>query len=116
MTEDMMKNFNEQMQKMGMGPARDAAKLGVDHLEQLFSLQLEAAKTYADLALKEARAALEVDNPEALKAYVEHQRELANTVSQRVKSDAEKVVALNQGFAEKVQKMGQDAVAKSTKK
>ena len=57
-----------------------------------------------------------MDNPEALKAYVEHQRELANTVSQRVKSDAEKVVALNQGFAEKVQKMGQDAVAKSTKK
>ena len=116
MNEDMMKNFNEQMQKMGFGPARDVAKMGVDHLEQLFSLQLDAAKTYADLAMKEARAALEIDDPEALKAYIEHQRELANTVTQRVKGDAEKVVALNQGFAEKLQKMSQEAVAKGTKK
>ena len=111
MNDAILKSFNEQFEKLGagFGPARDAAKLGVDHLEKLIALQLDAAQSYAELAVKEARSALEVSDGESLQAYLKNQQQLGNTIGTRVKADAEKVVSLNKIFVDQVQKIAQNA-------
>ena len=118
MNDKILKSWNEQIEKLGtgFGPAREAAKLGVDHLEKLVALQLDAAQSYAELAVTEARSALEVNDTESLQAYLKRQQELGNTIGARVKGDAEKVVTLNKAFADKIQKITQQNVAAATPK
>lgn len=112
MNDKILNTWNEQIEKLGagFGPARDAAKLGVDHLEKLVALQLDAAQSYAELAVKEARAALDVNDTESLQAYLKRQQELGNTIGTRVKGDAEKVVSLNKAFVDQIQKIAKQNV------
>lgn len=112
---EALKSWNEQIEKLGLGPARDAAKLGVDHLEQIVGLQLTAAQTFAETAMKEARAALSVSDAKDLQSYLQRQQSLAQEVAARVKADAEKAVALNQDFATKLQKLTEQNLAAVTK-
>jgi len=52
--------------------------------------------------------------PEGVKAYMENQQQFTQSFADRLKGDAEKVVALNQEFAEKAQKAVQDNVSNAT--
>lgn len=117
MNEQILKSWTEQVEKLtaGFAPAREAAKLGVDHLEQLVAAQLESTRAYAELAVTEARAALEVKDPKDLQGYIDRQRALVETLNSRVKGDAEKTVAMNQAFAEKVRKLAEQNIATATK-
>ncbi|KAB7627812.1 phasin family protein [Alkalilimnicola sp. S0819] len=117
MNEQIMKSWAEQVEKMtqGFGPARDAAKFGVDTLEKMISAQLESARAYSELAVTEARAALEVKDPKDLQSYIERQRQLVETINSRVKNDAEKAVSLNQDFAAKIRELAEANIAAATK-
>lgn len=101
--------FNEQLEKLLMGPTRAFIGLGVDHLEKLVNVQLEATKAYTELGLQQARAALEIREPKDLENYVQGQQEVVRTLGERVKGDAEMVVALNREFAEKAQQLAQES-------
>ncbi len=105
MTNDTFKMMNDQADKLFMGPTRDYAKLAVDYAEKLIDAQMDAAKTYTEIGLKQARAALEVRDPEAFKAYAEEQQKIAKDLTERVKGDAEKVVAMNQDFVNEARKL-----------
>ena len=108
------KQINEQFEKNVLGPAREVAKMGLEHVEKLASVQLEAAKAYSDMGVKQARAALDIRDQEGVKAYMENQQQFTQSFADRLKGDAEKVVALNQEFAEKAQKAVQDNVSNAT--
>ena len=105
MTNETYNKVNEQAEKLFMGPTRDYAKLAMDYAEKMIDAQMEAAKTYTDIGMQQARAALEIKDTEALKAYAEEQQKVAKEMSERVKGDAEKVVAMNQDFVNEARKL-----------
>ncbi len=101
--------FNEQFERLLIGPTRTFMGLGVEHLEKLINVQLEATKAYTELSLRQVRAALEIREPKDLENYVQGQQEAVKTLGERVKGDAELVVALNREFAEKAQRLAQES-------
>jgi len=110
MNNEMFTKYTEQAEKLVMGPSRSYAKLAVDYAEKVMDAQMQAAKTYTDIGMRQARAALEIKDAEALKAYANEQQAVAKDVSERVKSDAEKVVGMNQDFADEARKLVESSV------
>lgn len=107
MTNPTINQFNEQVEKFFGGPARAFADLSINHAESLVNTQIEAAKAYTDLGLRQARSALDIKAPQDVQSYVQGQQEVAKELGERVKGDAEKVVELNRKFAEEAQKLTQ---------
>ncbi|WP_290647986.1 phasin family protein [Aquisalimonas sp.] len=101
---------NEQFEKFFGGPARAFAELSIDHMESLVNNQVEASKVYTDLGIKQIRKALDVKAPQDLQSYLQSQQEVVKELTERVRSDSEKVVALNRRFAEDAQKLTQQKV------
>ncbi|WP_440997043.1 phasin family protein [Arhodomonas sp. SL1] len=104
-------NFNqmtEQFEKTVFGPMRTYASMAVDHFEKLTNVQYDAAKAYSEFGIQQMRAALDIKDATDVQSYWQQQQKAAETIRDRVKGDAEKVVALNQEFAEKTQKAVQD--------
>ena len=122
MANDNFDKMNDQAEKLFMGPTRDYAKLAMDYAEKMIDAQMEAAKTYTDIGMQQARAALEVKDTEALKTYAEEQQKVAREMTERAKKDAEKVAAMNQDFVNEARKLvetnvksASEAATKSTK-
>lgn len=101
--------LNAQFEKLLLGPTRAFMGLGVAHLEKLINAQLEATKAYTELSLQQARAACEIREPKDLESYIQGQQKAAKILGERVKGDAERVVALNREFTEKAQQLVQES-------
>lgn len=109
----------QQFESVLFAPARAYAALTIDYTEKLLTTQYEAVKAYSDLSLQQARAILDVKDAEGLRSYVEGQQKVAKELSERAKGDVEKVVALNQEFVQKGQKLAEEnlqAASKATSK
>ncbi len=100
----------EQLDSVFFAPARAYAALSVDFTEKLVDAQLEATKAYADLNLTQLRSLLEVKDAEGLKSYMESQQEAAKELTERLRSDAEKAVALQQEFMQESQKLTESSL------
>ncbi|MCS4505461.1 hypothetical protein KBTX_02213 [wastewater metagenome] len=107
--------FNQQIEKNLLTPTRDLTVMALDHFEKLAEVQFEAGKAYTDMGVQQLRALLNVRDQKGVQDYVESQQKLAQSVTDRLKGDAEKVVALNQEFTEKAQKAVQQNVTNATK-
>ncbi|GHC17496.1 phasin family protein [Aidingimonas halophila] len=105
----------QQFESLFFGPARAYAALTIDYTEKLLSAQYEAAKTYTDIGLSQTRAALDIKDAETLRSYVEEQQKVAKDLGERMKSDAEKVVAMNQDFVQQGQKLTEENVKTASK-
>lgn len=103
-----------QFESLFVAPARAFAALSVEYSEKLISAQLEAAKAYVDTNLAQFRSLVEVKDAEGLKSYLESQQLVAKELSERVKGDAEKVVALQQEFVQESQKLTESSVKQAT--
>jgi phasin family protein len=99
-----------QFESLFVAPARAFAALSVDYTEKLVNAQLEATKAYADTNLAQLRSLVEVKDAEGLKSYLEGQQQVAKELSERMKGDAEKVVALQQEFVQESQKLTEGSV------
>ena len=109
----MTKSFEfdtTQIESMFVGPARAFAALSVDYTEKLINAQLEATKAYADVNLAQLRSLVDVKDAEGMKSYLEGQQKVAKDLSERMKGDAEKVVALQQDFVQESQKLTESNV------
>lgn len=106
---------SQQFESVFFGPARAYAALTLDYTEKLLTTQYEAVKAYSDISLNQARAALDIKDAEGLRTYVEGQQKVAKDLSERVKGDAEKVVALNQEFVQKGQKLAEENIQTASK-
>ncbi|MGM0639583.1 MAG: phasin family protein, partial [Pseudomonadota bacterium] len=89
------------------------AALSVDFTEKLFNAQLDAAKAYTDTNLAQLRSLMEVKDAEGLKSFMEGQQKIATELTERLKADTEKVVALQQDFAKDSQKLTEENVQKA---
>lgn len=108
------KQFTEQFESMFFGPARAYAALSVDYTEKLVNAQLEASKAYTDTSLAQLRSLANVKDAEGLRAYFEDQQQVAKELTERLKGDAEKVVALQQDFVQQSQKLTESNVKQVT--
>lgn len=109
----------QQFESLFFAPARTYAALTLDYTEKLVAAQFDAAKAYSDAGLSQARAVLDVKDAEGLRAYAEGQQKTAKELTERLKNDAEKVVAMNQEFVQQSQKLAEDnlkAASKATAK
>ena len=104
------KQFDTAQFESMFAPARAFAALSVDMTEKLVNAQFEAAQAYTDTSLAQLRSLMEVKDAEGLKSYMEGQQKVANELTERLKGDAEKVVALQQEFAEESQKLTESNV------
>ncbi|APX94097.1 phasin family protein [Franzmannia qiaohouensis] len=105
----------QQFESMFFGPARAYAALSLDYAEKLLNTQYEAVKAYSDVSMSQARAMLDIKDAEGLRTYVEGQQKVAKELSERVKGDAEKVVALNQDFVQQGQKLAEENIQTASK-
>ncbi|MBA1147666.1 phasin family protein [Ectothiorhodospiraceae bacterium WFHF3C12] len=115
MSNETVSQIQKQFDSTFAAPARNFVDSVVDHFEQLVNLQFGAAKAYADASVKQARAALDVKDPSDLNAYIANQQKVVQELGERMKGDAEKVVSLNQAFAQKTQKAAEENVANVSK-
>ncbi|MGJ7457359.1 phasin family protein [Halomonas sp. MA07-2] len=99
-----------QLESLFFAPARAFAALSVDYSEKLINAQIEAAKAYTDTSVAQLRRLVEVKDAEGLKSYMEGQQEVAKELTERLKGDAEKVVALQQEYAQESQKLTENSV------
>ena len=99
-----------QLESLFFAPARAFAALSVDYTEKLVNAQLEATKAYTDTSLAQLRSLAAVKDAEGLKGYMEGQQKVAKDVTERLKGDAEKVVALQQEFAQESKKLTESSV------
>lgn len=109
----MMNAFNfdtKQFDSLFFGPARAYASLAVDYTEKLAHAQLDATKAYTDTGLAQLRTLMTVKDAEGLKSYMEGQQKVAKDLAERLKGDAEKVVALQQDFVQQSQKLTEENV------
>ncbi len=116
MSNPSLNQMNEQVEKLFAAPARAYASLAIAHFEKLASAHFEATKAYTDVGVKQVRAALDIKDPEAFRNYVEGQQKVVKELSERVKGDAEKVVALNQDFFKQAQQLTESNVKSAASK
>ncbi|NIC06255.1 phasin family protein [Billgrantia bachuensis] len=99
-----------QLESIFFAPARAFTALSIDYTEKLVNAQLEAAKAYSDTTLAQLRSLAEVKDAEGLKSYLEGQQAVAKDLTERLKGDAGKVVALQQDFVQQSQKLTENSV------
>lgn len=99
-----------QFESMFFAPGRAFAALSVDFTEKMVNAQLDATKAYADTNLAQLRKLVEVKDAEGFKSYLEGQQDVAKQLTERLKGDAEKAVALQQEFAQESQKLTEGSV------
>ncbi|MBS9404924.1 phasin family protein [Halomonas sp. TRM85114] len=109
------KQITEQFESMFFAPARAYAELSVDYTEKLVNAQLDAGKAYSDTSLAQLRNLMNVKDAEGLCDYMEGQQQVAKDLTERLKGDAEKVVALQQDFAKDSQRLTEENVKQSQK-
>ncbi|MCW4150648.1 phasin family protein [Halomonas sp. 18H] len=109
------KQITDQFESMFFAPARAYAELSMDYTEKLANAQLDAGKAYTDTGLAQLRSLMEVKDAEGLKSYMEGQQQVAKDLTERLKGDADKVVALQQDFVKDSQKLTEENVKQSQK-
>lgn len=105
--EDLFGKTNAQFASL-TAPVKKFNAVALDSLEKLTQLQLEAAKSYADLGLGQLRAALNVSDAQSLQAYLNNQQQVAKVVGEKIAKDATVFGDLTKQFATEVQKLAQE--------
>ena len=115
MSNEPVNQMQTQIENTVARPARSYASFMLDHFEQLANLQFEAAKAYAETSMQQARAALEVKDSSDVRAYMENQQKVAKEMGERIKGDMERLVSLNQAFAQNAQNVTEESAKKASK-
>lgn len=105
----------QQFESMFFGPARAYAGLALQYTEQVVTTQLEFAKACTEANLNQARAFLDIKDPESFRTYFEGQQKVAKDLTERLQGDTEKVVAMNQEFMQKSQELVEDSAKTASK-
>ena len=89
-------------------PARRYNALVMDHAEKLVSMQLDAARSYADLGIKQLRDIMEINDAKTLQDYLGNQAGVAKTVAERAQQDVRNLAEMGQSFASELQSLVQE--------
>jgi phasin family protein len=91
-------------------------KIALSYTEKLVDLNLTVARKQVDVTLAAWREALAVKDPDAAKAYLTHQSEVARNVVEGYVADAKTVNDMNREVAEDVRKVVEESISKATSK
>lgn len=105
MNNELFNQYTKQIETLFMAPARAYASLAADYTQKLMDAQMDAARTYSEIGMQQVRAAMDIKDADALQQYAAKQQSVARDLGERVKADGEKVVALNQDFADEARKL-----------
>jgi phasin family protein len=89
-------------------PSRHAAQVGLNFTERVLHFQLDTMRRYMDLALGQARAAMEVNDPESLRRFVGEQGRLMRDLGEAVNEDFKILSDMGKSFSEDVEKVGRE--------
>ncbi|MGR2738951.1 phasin family protein [Billgrantia sp. Q4P2] len=107
---DAKKFDTAQLESVFFAPARAFAALSVDFTEKLVNAQLDATRAYTDTTLAQLHQLVEVKDAEGLRSYLGGQQQVIQDLTERMKGDAEKIVALQQDFVQESQKLTEGSV------
>jgi len=105
MNNELFNQYTKQIETLFMAPARAYATLAVNYTQKLMDAQMDAVRTYSEVGMQQARSAVDIKDADALQQYAAKQQTVAKDLGERVKADGEKVVALNQNFADEARKL-----------
>ncbi|WP_168012813.1 phasin family protein [Halomonas salinarum] len=99
-----------QFEPVFLVPARAFAVLSIGVTEKLVNAQLDATKAYPDTDLTQLRSLVEIKDAAGLQSYLEGQQTVAKELTERLKSDAGKAIALQQEFVQESQQQTESSV------
>lgn len=88
-----------------LAPARKFNALVVENAEKVAEFQINAARSYTDIGLRQFRDALQVNDVEGLRQLVTNQSETSRMLAAKLLADTQALVNLGQIFGKEVQKL-----------
>lgn len=105
--QDQINQSMQQMQKM-MEPSRKFNALLLNHAERIAHLNLEAARSYTELATEQMRKMLEIRDPESFQSYLTDQGKIVQTLSNKISEDANALADIGKDMGQEVQQIAQE--------
>jgi phasin family protein len=90
------------------GPAQKVNELVVAHLEKVAAIQLESAKSLANLGIAQMKAAGAVNDPWSVFGFMAKQGTYATKLGEQLVADAQKMRELSGDFMEKAQTVAKE--------
>lgn len=90
-------------------------QLTVAKLEKLTALQMNALRGYSDLSIKHLKELAEVNNPQALQAYLGKQSESIKSVSEKLVADTKAAAEVGVEYGQEAQKIASDSFQSTAK-
>jgi len=113
-TKATTRKTTEQFEGLFVEPARAYGSLTLEYYEKLLGAQLDAARSYTDLGLAQARAWIEVRDVEGFNKALEGQQKAAQQLNEQLKGDAETLSGLGQEYLQKSQKLVEESMKSAT--
>ena len=90
--------------------SNEVGKITLEYFEKLMNLQFNATRNYADVALTNTQAALEVKDLDGAKAYLGKQAEVARSVFEYYAKDSNEAITVGRSYAENLQSLVKKSV------
>ncbi len=90
--------------------SNEVGKITLEYFEKMVNLQFNAARNYADVALTNTQAAMEVKDLDGAKAYLGKQAEVARGVFEHIAKDSKEAIIVGRSYAENLQSLVKKSV------
>ncbi len=114
MNEDILNKTTAQFETY-LAPARKVSSLMIEHFAKVSEFQLEAFKAYSDLGVEQLRSVSKVTDAKGLQDFLSGQTKVAQTVSEKLNSDASTLAGFGKDLTAELQKLTQENVATVSK-
>ncbi|RMF15145.1 MAG: phasin family protein [Gammaproteobacteria bacterium] len=104
MTDQIWTNLADNAQK-ALEPVSKLNELFVANLQKVAEFQMDALKSYADLASSQFTALTEIHDADSLKDFLTRQTEVAGELSQKIMEDLRTLGEMGSEFREEVTKV-----------
>lgn len=109
MYQDMFKTMQEQQQKF-FAPMMQFNQLIASNVEQMSKLQLDAAQSYTETAIKQLKSASEIKDLKSWIDFSASQMTAMSQLSQQMIVNGQKLQQLSQEFSDNLQAMSKSAM------
>lgn len=96
---------NQKIDEAIVEPVRAYGALTTDYFEKLFAAQFDSVRAFADTSLAQSRSWLEVKDSDSFRQVIEQQQQAVRELSEKMKEDAEKILALSQEYLQETQQL-----------
>lgn len=104
MTDNLLENFTGQAKNF-YEPLTKINQLLIQNLQKVAEFQMDAAKSYTELTMKQFKGLAEVRDVESLKTYSTGQAEVVSTIGQKIMEDLKTLGEMGNEFKMEVEKV-----------